>query len=294
MAISNEKIEKISQVVIKVLYSRFQNFPKDSTENRNAPFHEAFLNAFNQSISNSIISDIPYLISINSWIHGLSTSLGMTYFEQVAHILCEGEKREYTSGRGTFGNLRLSQIQKSTISSIITDLSNGVKNPSLQIENDLIFQNNENLSTNADDFTADVFYETENDIIAIELKAVHPNGGEIKGEKTKILQGKAALHNIFPNKNIKFNIGFPYDPLSEGNTTYDKNRFMRSIINMGKYFTDDEVLLSEELWHMLSGEENTMQQLLDNINSIATSEFEQRFDFLANLENRNSNRELYI
>lgn len=40
------KKEKIAIEVIKTLITRFEIFPIDASNNRNAPFHEAFLNAF--------------------------------------------------------------------------------------------------------------------------------------------------------------------------------------------------------------------------------------------------------
>jgi hypothetical protein len=41
---------------------------------------------------------------------------------------------------------------------------------------------------------------------------VRQNSGEMKGEKQKILEGKAALYRKFPDKEIRFYIGFPFDP----------------------------------------------------------------------------------
>ncbi len=35
------KKEEISEIVIKILYRRFDNFPEDANKNRNAPFHKA-------------------------------------------------------------------------------------------------------------------------------------------------------------------------------------------------------------------------------------------------------------
>lgn len=141
------------------------------------------------------------------------------------------------------------------------------------------------------DFSADVFIEDNNSIIAIELKAVRPNSGEMRGEKLKILHGKAALINEFPNKKIKFFIGFPFDPTNvENETGYDKTRFMDSIINMNKYFDNEEVLLASELWDFLSGEEKTMEELLNIINSISTIEFKDIYEFLNNNNNRENTR----
>ncbi len=81
---------------------------------------------------------------------------------------------------------------------------------------------------------------------------------------------------------------------------------MSSIINMDKYFAEEEVLLSSELWDYLSGEKNTMEQILKIINFIATKEFMEIYEYLNNNCNRNTalykqylskwnmNKELYI
>jgi hypothetical protein len=60
-----------------------------------------------------------------------------------------------------------------------------------------------------------VFFEDNNSVTAIELKSVKPNSGEMRGEKQKILEGKAALFRKFPQKKIKFYIGFPFDPTAD-------------------------------------------------------------------------------
>ena len=98
MALSNIKKEQIAHSVIKVLHSRFNLFPSEEGENRNAPFHIAFLQAFQHQLEGRV-RDIPDFISLSSWMHGLNTSLGQSFFESVAHILCDGEKREFKSKR---------------------------------------------------------------------------------------------------------------------------------------------------------------------------------------------------
>jgi len=84
-----------------------------------------------------------------------------------------------------------------------------------------------------------------------------------------MLEGKAALYRKFPNKDIEFYVGFPFDPTSEASQSagYDKARFFNSIINMNKYFAKEETKVASELWNFLSGEEDTMEQLLDIINN---------------------------
>ncbi|HEY5465125.1 MAG TPA: TdeIII family type II restriction endonuclease [Hanamia sp.] len=285
MPFSKDVIERISIEVIKVLYKKFRDFPDDASGNRNAPFHKAFLKAFSTTLEKNV-SDIPFFISLSSWLHGLNTTLGQSFFERVGHILSNGEKREYTSKK--LGNLNIDRRQKEIITTIITTLSNAIDNPNLDNEDLklIVTETTENIS--ALDFSADIFIEDADKIIAIEMKSVRPNSGELRGEKQKILEGKAALKYLYPNKKILFFIGFSFDPTNSPiePTGYDKRRFLASIINMNKYFHENEVLLASELWNFLSGEQNTMEMILDIINSIADVGFLKNYHFIINDQNR--------
>jgi len=287
MPLTNHQKEKISIEVIKTLKTRFENFPEDASNNRNAPFHEAFLNAFSNKLEGKV-SDIPFFISLSSWQHGLNTTLGQVFFENVAQILCDGEKREYTSKK--LGNLQITHTQKENATSIITDLSNSKCTPNLAIENLLLFQNDASRLVNAIDFSADVFFEDNDTVVAIELKSVKPNSGEMRGEKQKILEGKTALYRHFPNKDVYFYIGFPFDPTvnseTESITSFDKNRFWGSIINMDKFFDHNETLVASELWDFLSGSPNTMEAILEIINTIATPDFLSKYHLLQDNSSR--------
>ncbi|MFA8343818.1 MAG: TdeIII family type II restriction endonuclease [Rhodothermaceae bacterium] len=289
MALTNTIKEKISIEVIKTLVTRFDNFPEDASNNRNAPFHEAFLNAFSDKL-NSKVSDTPFFISLSSWLQGLNTTLGQTFFENIAHHLSHGEKREYTSKKR--GNLQITKRQKDNVTDIITDLSTSNVLPNLTNEDTMIFQNYNPPLVNAIDFSADVFIEDANTVTAIELKSVKPNSGEMRGEKQKILEGKSALFRKFPGKQIHFYIGFPFDPTvnpnTESITSYNKSRFLDSIINMAKYFASDETLIANELWDLLSGQQNTMEDILAIINSISTTSFLQKFELLVDNSKRNT------
>lgn len=288
MPLPNTIKEKISIEVIKTLVTRFASFPEDASKNRNAPFHEAFLSAFSDKL-NGKVSDTPFLISLSSWLHGLNTTLGQTFFENVAHSLCNGAKREFTSKKE--GNLQVTETQKYNINNIITNLSNSTCSPNLIKENLLLFQNFEGATVSALDFSADVFIEDESSIIAIELKSVKPNSGEMRGEKQKILEGKAALFRKFPGKEVKFYIAFPFDPTinpaNESITSSNKERFLGSIINMNKFFAQEESLVANGLWDFLSGQKNTMEEILKIINTISTTSFLTRFQLLKDNSRRN-------
>jgi hypothetical protein len=290
MPLSPNKIEAISIEVIKVLISRFESFPEDATGNRNAPFHTAFLKAFAEKFQGKV-SDVPFFISMSSWLQGLNTTLGQTFFENVAHILCDGEKREYTSKK--LGNLAIDKKQKENVNSIITDLSTSKEIPNLDNEDKKLFIEDVTEEISAIDFSADVFIDDGTQITAIELKSVRPNSGEMRGEKQKILEGKAALYKYFHGKPMRFFIGFPFDPTSDTPMGYDKTRFLGSIINMNKYFATGEVLLSSELWDFLSGVANTMEQLIEIVNTIAVPNFLTKYDFINNNQNKQQDINLY-
>jgi hypothetical protein len=299
MSFSPNVKEKISMEVIKTLVGRFGSFPDETELNRNAPFHEAFLNAFSKKLEGKV-PDTKYLISIASWLHGLNTTLGQQFFESVAHILCDGEKREYTSKK--LGNLTISEYQKRTINETITNLSNDRVAPCLTEEEAKLFTGNvpreHQKEVPAIDFSCDVFFQDENSVTAIEMKSVRPNSGEMKGEKTKILEGKAALAKKFPNCNIRFFIGFPFDPTvnvenGEDPNSYDKNRFFNTLVNFKKYFDSQETLVAKELWDFLSGQKNTMEDVLAIIRSIATPEFEEKFQIIRNSKLSDENIDKY-
>ena len=268
------KKQRIALEVIKVLKTRFDSFPTDVQLVRNAPFHKAFLKAFSAKISESGI-DTNKLITLNSWIHGLNTTLGQSFFENVANILCDGDKRK-------FSGEKIYEMQAKQISEIMTDLKNGIEEPNVERENHLLDSNNYGDLIDAQAFTADCFFVEQDRVVAIELKSVRPNSGEMRGEKQKILVGKAVLKRLYPDKDVYYYFGFPFDPLSREETGYDKEAFMNSIIEFKKFCAKDELLIADELWSFLSGEYNTMQRILDIIKSISTESFIEDFEFLNN------------
>lgn len=258
MALTMEKRERIAEVIKDILLRRYENFPLDANGTRNAPFHNAILQAFEKKLAPYNIST-PQLVVLASWLHGLNTSLGSGY-ENLAHILSDGYKRQFT---GAF-TLEITENQSREIEQIIANLKNNGTS-SLADENQRLFSPKTMQGTrkSAMGFTADVFIETDTEITAVEIKSVRPNSGEGRGEKQKILYGKAALKLKYPDKNIRFFVGFPFDPTAETDIGYDKNRFVGHLIEFGKFFSSDEILLAGELWDALSGETNTMKHLLN-------------------------------
>ncbi|AEF97185.1 TdeIII family type II restriction endonuclease [Methanotorris igneus] len=271
-----DKIEEIAIETIRVLVNRFRSLPDENSELRNMPFHLAFLKAFYKKIDIKNEDEAIRFLTLSSWFHGLSTTLGQSYFENVAHILSDGEKR-------TFNNYSIPKSAKMIIEDIITDLKSGSRKPNMKEEEKMLRRalfekGNTNELERGLNFTADVYIETKEEVIMIELKSVRPNAGEMRGEKQKILYGKAYLMYQFPKKKVRYYLGFPFDPTSNNDPCgYDKERFASYLIEFSKYFDKDEFLIAGELWDFLSGEKDTMCEILKIINDIATPKFEEEF-----------------
>ena len=288
MTLEMEKIEKISIETIKTLKSRFESLPNSNTTIRNMPFHKAFLKAFYNKIDIKNEEEAFKFLTLTSWYHGLNTTLGQSYFENISYILSDGEKRN-------FKEYKITEKAKYTISEIITDLKSGERKPNLEKENNLLKNAlNDNNFTNGLKFVADVYIEEKDKIIMIELKSVRPNSGEMKGEKQKILYGKVYLMQENPEKEVYYYIAFPFDPTEnpENPCGYNKKRFTDSLIEFSKFFDENEMLIASEYWDFISGDKNTMEQILNIINSIAKPDFEKKFEIINSFSFINQN-ELY-
>ena len=55
---------------------------------------------------------------------------------------------------------------------------------------------------------------------------------------------------------------------------------------MNKFFAANESLVASELWDLLSGQQNTMEEILEIINTISTTAFLEKFQFLTDNANR--------
>lgn len=189
--------------------------------------------------------------------------------------------------------MSLGQSQESKVTNNMINLRTGRLTPD-SLPNDEEIANALEVLEEAAGFTADIFFEDDDQVVCIELKTVKPNKGIFKVEKQKILEAEAALRRSYPRKKVKFYIGFPFDPLSKEPTGYDKQRFMKYSVDFDRYFSEKDFLLAAELWDYLSDTEQTMEMILEIINSIATVDFMENFDFLQKGENAATNKSEYL
>lgn len=273
--------ERIAVETVKVLYCQI----KEITQTINSRQTKQYI----ETLFHSLFDWKFGTISLSSWMHGLNTSLGQSFFERTAYILSNSKKKD-------FKNNTITELQISEISKIITELQNrrGDTKPNLQSENERIWSANHGAEDSAHDFTIDIFWEDETEVVAIEAKTVRPNSDVSKLTKDKILRAKCVLKKLYPNKNVKYFYGFPFDPYGVNPTTSDKTEFMRKNVNFSKYFAEDEVLLASEFWDYISGTPRTMETILEIINQIATAEFPAKREFLQNKSNAEIHEQEYM
>ncbi len=285
--------QEVAVQLINCLYQQMTYFPNFFFENLMLEdAYQKYLSDFSVC-SKSINISIQKKITINTTFPFIVDEIGQSFFENTAHILCGGEKKEFTTRKNN--NLKVEQTQRNNIATIITDLSNGNQKPSLVNENNAIFTipTPSNL-VEGTDFTADVFFQNDTEVVCVEIKTVKPNKGVFKVEKQKILEAKAALKLRYPQKEIKYFLAFPFDPLSDIPCDYDKKRFMDYSVGFTKFFDEAEILLSGELWDYLSGNQQTMQEILAIINNIATPNFIDELTFLTEPKNRIEHKKDYL
>jgi hypothetical protein len=69
---------------------------------------------------------------------------------------------------------------------------------------------------------------------------------------------------------------------------------MEYSVGFKKYFDENEFLIASELWDFLSGEDNTMETIIEIINNIATTKFLEIFEYINNFENAENDKEKYL
>jgi hypothetical protein len=196
------------------------------------------------------------------------------FLENTSHSLSDGYKN-------VFNNLEISNEQNRNIIEIITDLKKSLTSPNTEIENKKIFLSPKK-EIKVGRFEVDCYYETCDQLICINF--VTDKYPSFLLEKDRLLFSKAALKTAKPDKNILFYLGIP-------STSIYKNQLQNEA---KQYFSKDEILIADELWGFLAEDTNTMQQLLDIINAIATPQFMEKFDLINTPENLYTQKEAVI
>lgn len=232
MALSNGQKEEIRDLLRRMIRNKIQNYARETTS---MPF------------LTKLMQDDQKVASY-SFIHSISTSLGMSIYEDVSVIVagphCEAvDKKVDVKGA-------ISKEQKSVITSIVTELVNGTRKVNKESET------REVLKAPAKDGRpqehgkiVDFFMKRDGKEYYIEIKTVKPNIDVFEESKTKLLEWIARKQ-----KPIITVLAFPYNPYHPE----PYSRFThRGVLEVGKEF-----LVGEEYWDFLGGT-GTFKDIMD-------------------------------
>ena len=192
-------------------------------------------------------------IAAYSFIHSISTSLGMSIYEEVSEIIAQPNCDECCKKYAL--NSMISEDQKKVIGKIIRELRNNKRTPNIQNEIQIVLKADcENTKSQKSGKIADFYMKKKNEEFYFEIKTAKPNIDVFKESKTKLLEWVARR-----GKKINPYLVFPYNPYHPN--PYE--RFTRShFVTLNK-----DLLVGKKYWNFLGGK-NSFQQLLDIFDAV--------------------------
>jgi hypothetical protein len=183
-----------------------------------------------------------------SFVHSISTTLGMSIYEEVSKIVsiekCEECERDYNIGG------LISNDQKTVIDNIVRELRNQTKKCNIDEEiREILSADPRNGKVQKEGKKADFYMLRDGIEHYFEIKTVKPNIDVFTKSKTKLLEWVARRQKI-----IKVFLAFPYNPY------YPKpyERFtLQGLLKPG-----EDLLIGEEYWSYISMD-NIFEELLE-------------------------------
>ncbi len=186
-------------------------------------------------------------VAAYSFIHSISTSLGMSIYEEVSKIIAKPSAQEVERNVNVGGTL--SVTQKQVISRIVNELREGERAANRQQETkEVLTADNSNGKLQEDNRIADFYMKRDNKEHYFEIKTVKPNIDVFTKSKQKLLEWVARKQ-----KPIQAILAFPYNP-------YHPEPYSR-FTEQGVVEHGTEFLIAEEYWDFLGGK-GTFVELL--------------------------------
>ena len=187
-------------------------------------------------------------IAAYSFIHSISTSLGMSIYEDVSVIIASETADEAFRNYGVGGVI--SEGQKAVISGIVSKLRNGERVAEIEREkNEVLEASSENGKFQKSGNIADFYMKRDGQEYYFEIKTVKPNIDVFEKSKTKLLEWVARRR--MP---VSVYLAFPYNPYHPE----PYNRFTE----VGMMDAPNDFLVGDEYWDFIGGK-NTFPDLLD-------------------------------
>lgn len=186
-------------------------------------------------------------VAAYSFIHSISTSLGMSIYEEVSKIIARPLSQEVERNVNVGGTL--SSIQLQTISKIVNELREGSRKVNVKEEiKEVLAADGSNGKLQKDNSIADFYMKRNNEEYYFEIKTVKPNIDIFTKSKQKLLEWVARKR-----KPIHAILAFPYNP-------YYPELYSR-FTEQGVVEHGTEFLVAEEYWNLLGGR-GTFPELL--------------------------------
>lgn len=232
MPLSKNQKAEISSLLSKKIHSKLQKYGRETSS---MPFL-ARLVQDNEKIA------------AYSFIHSLSTTLGMSIYEEVSRIIASEHSQECFRNYGIGG--AISKQQKTSINQIINQLRNGERKANIKKEiAEIIKANPAKGQFQKSGNIADFYMLRDGEEHYFEIKTVKPNIDVFEKSKTKLLEWVARKR-----KKIKVYLAFPYNP-------YHPEPYSR-FTQVGMMDHPNDFLVGEEYWNLLGGK-NTYLELLE-------------------------------
>lgn len=231
MGLSASQKEEIKNLLRRMIKNKLQRYARETTS---MPF------------LTKLMQDEQKVASY-SFIHSISTSLGMSVYEDVSLIIAKPHAESAAKKVNMGGTI--SAEQKSVIAGIVMELVNGTRKVNKDDEiKEVLKASAKNGKQQEHGKIADFFMKRAGKEFYFEIKTVKPNIDVFEESKTKLLEWVARKQ-----KPIITILAFPYNPYHPE----PYNRFThRGVLDTGKEF-----LIGQEYWDFLGGK-GTFEDLM--------------------------------
>ena len=237
MALSQEQINSVEEVLKASLRNKFQNY---KPEPASMPFHTRLLGKDR--------------LALYSFIHSLNTNFGESIFEPVSLALAQKHFKKALS-QATAGD-QISSIAQVEIQKIIDGLITATSSPNKKEEIERIrkvCQTGEMIKVKPT--KVDLIFESKDGAYFLfDIKTAKPNAGGFKEFKRTLLEWTAVIFADKPNAEVNTFIAIPYNP-------YEPKPYTRWTMR-GMLDLENELKVADEFWDFLGGK-NTYQDLLN-------------------------------
>lgn len=237
MALNNNQIQKVENVLRNSLRYKFQNY---NPEPAVMPFHTRLLGQDRMALF--------------SFIHSLNTNFGTSIFEPVALALASTNFKE-AKAQATAGT-QISEATQRVIQDIMDNLTAANANPNKikEIEAIRAVCQTGNMKT-VKPTKVDILLRSHDDqLYFFDIKTAKPNKGGFKEFKRTLLEWTACVLAENPNALINTLIAIPYNP-------YEPKPYSRWTM-AGMLDLQSELKVADEFWDFLGGK-GAYLQLLD-------------------------------